>query len=113
MIAASKRWKRSGVGFQTSRTRYDISVDGGFSTESDCTQSCETCRVELECTLTDHGVDEEIAALTGECAPTLGDGRGWEDLDDAITNLSPKDPRWRQIARVVDAAERSQQGVCA
>lgn len=94
--------------FPKEAEHYGVSVDGGFGVESDHTESCETCGVKLECTLTDYGADEEIAALTGECAPTFDDGRGWDELHNAIVNLSLKDPRWRWIARVVDAAKQNE-----
>lgn len=87
--------------------RYRAAIDGGFDIEHDSPPFCEKCGAKLSGSLTDYGADEELEALTGECAPSFGDVEAWAELDDAIVNLSVDDPRWRRIARVVDGAARS------
>jgi hypothetical protein len=82
----------------------DDAIDGGFDISHDSTPYCETCGADLSGNLTDYGADEEIGAYTGECAPAFDEGRDWDRLDDALVNVSDDDPRWRAIARVVDAA---------
>lgn len=81
-----------------------ICVDGGWGSESDSAAFCETCGAKLDDSLTEYGADEEISALTGECAPGFDDPNGWDDLCNAMDRLDEDDPRWRAIARVVDAA---------
>lgn len=89
---------------ENAEDRYRAAIDGGFDIDHDSPRWCETCDVKLSGNLTDHGADEEITALTGGHKPTFDDVEGWTDLEQAVCNLSDDDPRWRKIARVVDAA---------
>lgn len=84
--------------------RHRAAIDGGFDIDHDSPPYCDTCGVQLSGYLTEHGADQELEALTTECIPGPGDVEGWADLDLAITNLSDDDPRWRKIAKVVDAS---------
>ena len=93
---------------ESDEERYSAAIDGGFDTDHDSRPYCETCRAKLSGHLTDYGADEEIEALTTDCAPDFDDAEGWEALDDAIINLSDDDPRWRRIAKVVDAAREAE-----
>lgn len=83
--------------------RYDRAI-GGFGIEHDSRPYCDRCGAKLSGYLTDYGVDEEISALTGECAPGFDDVEGWDALDHALTNVSDDDPRWRRIAKLVAVA---------
>ncbi len=84
--------------------RYQAAFDGGFDTEHDGPPRCEGCGAKLSGHLTEHGSDTEIDALTGDCAPSFDDVEGWDALDLAIVNLRDDDPRWRAIAKIVEAA---------
>jgi hypothetical protein len=84
--------------------RYRAAIDGGFDVEHDSPPFCDACGAKLSGFLTEYGADQEIEALTSDCAPTFDDVEGWAALDRAIVNLSDDDPRWRAIARVVVAA---------
>lgn len=88
--------------------RYREAIDGGWRTEHDSPPSCATCGAPLDGSLTDYGVDEELSALTGECAPGFRDAEGWEYFDNALIDVSDDDPRWRKIARVVEAARKEE-----
>ncbi len=95
--------------WETAEERYDAAIDGGWSTEHDSPPYCEDCGARLEGTLSDSGADDEIDVLTGDCAPTFGDACGWHDLYVATMNIHDDDPRWRAIARVVDAARAAEE----
>lgn len=88
-------------------------IDGGFGTDHDSPPFCDTCGAKLSGSLTEYGAAVEIAALTGDCAPTFDDVEGWAALDLAITNLADDDPRWRDVARVVEAARRQEANATA
>ncbi len=79
-------------------------IDGGFGSDHDSSPYCETCGAKLSGLLTEYGADQELAALTGDCQPTFDDVEGWASLDRAIGNLTDEDPRWRKIAKVIEAA---------
>lgn len=85
----------------------DLCVDGGWTTDHDSTPFCETCGARLQHTLTDYGVSEELAALTSDCAPSFDQPNGWLEMASAVENLRRDDPRWRAIARVIDAAKEA------
>lgn len=89
--------------------RYDAAIDGGFDIDHDSPPYCETCGADLSGNLTEYGADQEIEAYTGDCAPDFDDDRAWSRLDAALVNVSDDDPRWRAIARVVDAAALAEQ----
>lgn len=89
--------------------RHNTAIDGGWDTEHDSPPFCETCGRKLSGNLTDYGSDEEIEALTTDCAPTFDDVEGWAALDLAITNIDDDDPRWRRIAKVVKRAHAAEQ----
>ena len=89
--------------------RFSTAIDGGFDIESDGLPFCERCGAKLSGYLTEYGADEEIAALTGDCKPTIADVEGWDALDRAIANLEDDDPRWRTIDKLVRAARREQE----
>lgn len=89
--------------------RYDAAIDGGSDIDHDSPPRCETCGADLSGNLTEYGSDQEIEALTGDCAPTFDDAYGWSELDEALVNVSDDDPRWRRIARVVEAAKIEEQ----
>jgi hypothetical protein len=44
----------------TPEQRDEIFVDGGWSTEEDSQQFCDTCHCALECSFTDYAVEEEL-----------------------------------------------------
>lgn len=46
--------------------RSEFAVDGGWSCEAESFSYCEGCGVRLECSLNDHGIEEEIS-LFEEC----------------------------------------------
>ncbi len=85
---------------------YNDAIRGGYSMDHDSTPHCEgdSRGIQLDGTLTDYGADEEISVLTTDCAPSFDDADGWYALDMAVMNLQNDDPRWKEIARVVDAA---------
>lgn len=85
-----------------------IERDGGWDTEHDSTPYCAKCGAKLSGNLTNHGADEDLSVLTGEAAPDFDDPSAWDDLYSSITNLSDDDPRWRRIAKVVDAAREAE-----
>lgn len=89
---------------ESDEERYRAAIDGGFDIDHDSPPYCETCGAKLSGHLTEDGADEEIDALTGDCAPDFDDADGWDALDAAIINLSDDDPRWRRVAKVVEAA---------
>lgn len=78
--------------------RYRV-IDGGWSIEHDHPPYCEGCGAMLQGSLTDYGVDEEIAALTGSCKPEKP--ADWRLLELAVEGLGADDPRWADVARVV------------
>ncbi len=88
--------------------RHEAAIDGGFSVDHDSPPHCATCGVKLAGTLTEYGADQEIEALTGQCAPTYSDGEGWAALERALVNVADDDPRWRRIAVVVDDARAAE-----
>lgn len=89
---------------ETAAERYRAALDGGYDIDHDSPPYCATCGRGLSGLLTEYGADQELAALTADCAPSLDDVEGWAALERAIINLSDDDPRWRRIAKVVDAA---------
>ena len=84
--------------------RYDVAIDGGFDIDQDHIPACEACGATLSGSLTNYGANEEIAHLTRGGGPLFNDHDEWAALDRAIVNLRDDDPRWRRIARAVDAA---------
>lgn len=91
-----------------------VCVDGGWSTEHDSTPSCDTCGAKLSADLTEYGADEELDALTAYAAPSFDQYNGWQDLDNATSNLEEDDPRWRKIAKIVEKArEEERQKIAA
>jgi len=90
--------------------RYDAAIDGGFDIEHDSPPYCDTCGTKLSGYLTEYGADEELDALTTYAAPGFDDAEDWAALDHAIVNLSDDDPRWRKIAKVVEAARAARCG---
>jgi hypothetical protein len=93
--------------FETAEERYDAVIDGG-EIDHDSRPYCETCRAKLSGLLSESGADDEIDALTTDPIPSFDDAESWEALDDAIVNLSDDDPRWRRIARTVEAARKEE-----
>jgi hypothetical protein len=93
---------------EDNEARYWAAIDGGWDIDHGSTPFCKTCGAKLSGNLTEYGADEEIAALTGDCAPKFDDVEGWAALDHAIVNLSDDDPRWRKIAKVVEAARAAE-----
>lgn len=93
---------------ETDEERYRAAIDGGFDIDHDSTPFCESCKEKLSGHLTEYGADQEIEALTTDCAPAFGSVEGWSDLDHAIVNMSDDDPRWRKIASVVAAAQKQE-----
>jgi hypothetical protein len=93
---------------ESDEERYDAAIDGGFDTDHDSPPTCETCEAILSGNLTEYGADEEIGALTTYAAPEFGEVEGWAELSRAIENLSDDDPRWRKIAKVVEAARAAE-----
>lgn len=89
---------------ETAEDRYNVAIDGGSDIEHDSTPYCETCGATLRGNLTESGADDEIEAYTGDCVPGFDKPNDWDRLDDALVNVSNDDPRWRAVARVVDAA---------
>lgn len=85
-----------------------IGVDGGWDIDHDSTPFCAKCGAKLSGNQTDYCTSEEISALTDYAAPHFDDPNGWSELHDAVTNLEDDDPRWRKIAKVVDAAREAE-----
>ena len=94
---------------ETAEERYDAAIDGGWSTEHDSPPYCEGCGAKLDGNLNESGADEEIETLTGDCPPAFDDPSSWHDLYVATMNIARDDPRWRAIAKVVDAARAAEQ----
>ncbi len=88
--------------------RYDAAIRGG-DIDHDSPPHCQTCGRKLSGHLTNYGADEEISALTSDCAPAFNDVNGWAELECAIINLRDDDPRWKRIAKTVDAARAAEQ----
>jgi len=106
-----KRFVELYGGCEKVEERYSAAIDGGFDIDHDSPPRCRTCDAKLSGHLTDYAANEEIIALTGNCAPTFDDVECWAALDDAIANLSHDDPRWKKIAKVVDAARSAERSV--
>lgn len=87
--------------------RYRAAIDGGFDIDHDSPPYCETCSAKLSGSLTDYGADQELEALIEQRVLTLGDVECWAALDQALMNVEDDDPRWRKIAKVVDAARKN------
>ena len=85
---------------------YDDAIRGGYSMDHDLLPYCmnDDCGVALDGTLTEDGADKEISVLTTDYAPSFDDAEGWYALNMAVMNIYNDDPRWKKIARVVDAA---------
>ncbi len=81
-----------------------ISVDGGFDTDHDSPPYCATCGCRLFGNLTEYGVEEELLALTTDCAPRFDDIEGWQSMYLATINTDDNDPIWSAIGGVVTAA---------
>lgn len=94
---------------ETPKDRYDAAIDGGWSTSHDSPPYCEDCGAQLDGTLNDCGADDKIDALKGECQPAFDDPSSWHDLYVATMNIRDDDPRWRAIAKMVDAAHAAEQ----
>lgn len=86
--------------------RYRDAIDGGWRIEHDSIPFCETCGAHLDGALTNYGVGEEIAHFAEYGGPSFDDSEGWEDLDNALIDVADDDPRWRKIARAVEAARK-------
>jgi hypothetical protein len=84
--------------------RYDAVIDGGFDIDHDGIPTCDTCGAKLSGFITDYGVSEEIAEATRRGYLSFNEPEGWDTLERAIVNVRDDDPRWRRIARVIDAA---------
>lgn len=84
--------------------RYDVAITGGYDIEHDSIPWCEMCGVKLSGFLTDHGVSEEITLATRRGYLAFNKPERWDMLERAIVNVRDDDPRWRRIARTVDAA---------
>lgn len=84
--------------------RYRAAIDGGFSIEHDSLPWCETCGAKLSGSLTGYGADQMIEAYTEDLTLSFDAPEDWDALSRAIVNLSDDDPRWRKIAKVVEAA---------
>jgi hypothetical protein len=84
--------------------RYDVAITGGYDIDHDSIPWCETCDAKLSGFLTDHGVSELISATTRRGYLSFDEPEGWDMLERAIVNVRDDDPRWRRIARVIDAA---------
>lgn len=82
---------------------YRYAIDGGWSMDHDSIPHCEKCDIELDGTLTDHGVNEEIKYLTAKPGIRIDDVESWYCLNIAVMNLPRDDPRWNKIARMIDA----------
>jgi len=85
-----------------------IARDGGWDTEHDSTPFCAKCGVKLSGSQTDYCTSEELSALTDYAAPDFDEPNVWRELYNAIANLSDDDPRWRKIAKVVEAARSAE-----
>lgn len=81
----------------------DIEIDGGPSTDHDSQPFCNTCGAKLTGSLTEHGVGAELAHFL-ENPPDFDSPEEWAEVEKAVMNLSDRDPRWKEIARWVDAA---------
>jgi hypothetical protein len=106
--AAPKRFEELFGKHDDAKGRYRVAIDGGWHIEHDSPPRCATCDAKLSGNLTEYGADEEIEALTGDCAPKINDVESWAELDHAIVNLSDDDPRWRKIAKVVEATRAAE-----
>lgn len=93
---------------ESDEERYRAAIDGGFEIDHESWPHCETCGAKLSGHLTESGADQEIEDRTTDYAPDFDDAEGWETLYDAIINLSGDDPRWRRIAKVVEAARAAE-----
>lgn len=85
--------------------RHNAAICGGYSRDHDSPPMCDVCDAKLEGTLTEYGADQEIAWLIGKGALDPSDSDDWAALNVAISDLENDDPRWRTIAKVVDAAK--------
>jgi hypothetical protein len=88
--------------------RYSEAIDGGYRTEHDSRPSCATCGAPLDGSLTDYGVGEEIEAMTADANLRFDDAESWEVLHNALIDVPDDDPRWRKIARTVEAARKEE-----
>lgn len=98
---------------ETEEERYHAVIDGGFDIDHDSPPRCATCDAKLSGFLTEYGADEELEALTDYAAPTFDDCEGWDALSLALINVSDNDPRWRKIAKVIEAARKAEQELAA
>lgn len=87
---------------QTAADRQDAAIDGGWGGQHDSLPRCVTCGCKLEGTLTDYGVDTEIAHWLDHGAPT--DPEEWDDLWRAVDGLADDDPRWSDIRAMIGVA---------
>ena len=73
----------------------DVCVDGGWGTEEDGTESCDTCGKFLDCSFTDYGSEEEVGyfvengfdhkdAYDCQILETAISSRGWEVWSERI-----------------------------
>lgn len=83
--------------------RVDLDVDGGWSSEHDSTQFCETCGAKLSGSLTGHGQDEELEHFR-QSPPRWNAPDDWDDVSVAVDGLEDDDPRWADMARWVKLA---------
>lgn len=74
-------------------------IDGGFDTESDVTEACETCGKTLSYILTDYGVEEELSYYLESPLVSVRDEDAYA-LDRLTLNIFSGSPR----KRLLDAA---------
>ncbi len=105
---ARVRADRVAAGEDAEEVEDEIRVGGGYRTDHDSPPHCCECGAKLDGSLTDYGSDEEIDAYIGKDRRLLTSPDDWEALETALENLFDNDPRWRAIAKVVDAASAAQ-----
>jgi hypothetical protein len=89
-----------------------IYVGGGYGSEEDGLALCTGCDARLHCSLTDHGVESELAGLTSYNISFRAKDT-WNDLCIALSYVDNTHPIWRKVARIVDAAAAAERAASA
>jgi hypothetical protein len=108
-----EQWRTDRGGYETARNvwrEFVEGIDGGFDTSGDDSpRACETCRCTLDYTLTDYGVEEELACFE-ENPPSSIDAETSFELAQIFLNLTQpwaEEGAPEQLRRAVAIAEQA------
>lgn len=96
------------------RAARDIVLDGGWSTDHDSLPYCDECGCQLNGSLTDYGVEQELEHFSDpERYPGHDDRESWACLSVSLMNLADDDARWFDLVKLVAHARAAEQAATA